>query len=85
LKAIDRAISGGDATTAFNLRSQFAPVLPGSAQNYIDDTLHSQSMVQTGQQSIAALKSGQSLPECWWARLHGKCKLWWRMRLILLA
>lgn len=60
---ITRAVNTGDVNTAYELRSKYAPVIPGPQQLQLDSLLHAQSMQQVSTYAPQALMAGHPLPE----------------------
>lgn len=59
---IDRATATGDIAQAYKIRQQFGPTIPGNMQLVVDETLHQQSMQQTGAATVSALRTGKPVP-----------------------
>lgn len=59
---ISRAVQDNDAHTANNIRAKYSNVIPADQQLHLDNVLHQENIKQTGIQSIAALKTGNPLP-----------------------
>lgn len=60
---ITQAVNQGDTISANALRANYSNSLPGYVKNNIDNTLHTQNILQSSTANMKAISSGQPIPE----------------------